>query len=59
MPGTREVIEVSERGLGTLFVDGVDLAAGPSTPDPHSLCVRASGMPVRSQLLLDNLRVEQ
>jgi len=59
MPGTREVIDVSERGLGTLFVDSVDLASAPSSPDPHSLCVRASGMPARSQLLFDNLRVEQ
>ena len=59
MPGTREVINVSERGLGTLFVDSVDLSTAAPSSDPHSLCVQASGMPGRSQLLLDNLRVEQ
>ena len=59
MPGTREVIGASERGLGTLFVDSLDLAAGISSTDPHSLCLRAAGMPRQSQLLLDNLRVEQ
>jgi hypothetical protein len=59
MPGTREVIDVSERGLGTLFVDSLDLAAGNAASDPHSLCLRASGMPLQAQLLLDNLRVKQ
>jgi hypothetical protein len=59
MPGTREVIQVSERGLGTLFVDSLDLSSAPSSPDPHSFCMRASGMPARLQVLLDSLRVEQ
>ena len=59
MPGTREVIDVSERGLGTLFVDSLDLAAGSASSDPHGLCVWALGMPGKTQLLLDNLHVEQ
>ncbi|TMB81996.1 MAG: hypothetical protein E6J39_09815 [Chloroflexi bacterium] len=59
MPGTREVIDVSERGLGTLFVDSLDLAAASSSSDQHSLCVRASRMPSQTQLFLDNLRVQQ
>jgi len=59
MPGTREVIDVSERGLGTLFVDSLDVSTAPPSSDPHSLCVRASGMPQSTQLLLDNLRVQQ
>jgi hypothetical protein len=58
-PGTREVIKVSQRGLGTLFLDSLDLAAGSASSDPHSLCLRASGMSSNAQLLLDNLRVEQ
>jgi hypothetical protein len=59
MPGTREVIQVSQRGLGTLFVDSLDLGTAPSSSDPHSFCLTASGLPAAGQLVLDNLRVEQ